>query len=72
MAARVRCIACGTYAVIRQVVGPRPAHFNHRRARSRVKEAAMREIFDRLGQSELNDAVDDLWQTAPGDYIRAK
>jgi hypothetical protein len=65
MGARVKCVACGTRARVRQVVGERPAHFNfpRRTSASAMKKAAARAVLARY-DLELNDTVDDLWPGA--------
>ena len=64
--ARIRCTACGTSALIRQCVGPRPTRFHHRSAGKRARSAAALDAIDRyVGHGELNDRVDDLFLCAP-------
>jgi DNA-directed RNA polymerase subunit RPC12/RpoP len=56
---QVRCVACGTRALVRQVVGERPARSSRKSTHSALVKAAAQEVLARAGG--LNDAVDDLF-----------
>jgi hypothetical protein len=62
--AKLRCVACGTSALVRQCVGPRPAVFRHRSSAQRATDAAAADVLERYGNSALNDPVDDLFRDA--------
>lgn len=64
--ARIRCTACGTSALIRQCVGPRPTRF-HRSFEHRAKAAAAADVLNRYaGAVELDDPLDDLFRDGGG------
>jgi hypothetical protein len=61
MDCQVRCVACGTRAQVRQVVGERPARFCQRSSYAAFKKAAALEIIERFQPGELSDPLDDLF-----------
>jgi hypothetical protein len=66
MNAKLRCLACKTSARVNQCVGVVPLRFPHRNSARRAKDAAAREILSRYAVGELNDRIDDLFQTNDG------
>lgn len=62
MTAKLRCVACGATALVRQCIGVRPARYHHRQPEHRAKDAAAADVLKRYGSPELNDPLDDLWR----------
>ncbi len=59
---RLRCVACGTAALVRQCIGPRPAIFRHHSSAQRARDVAAADVLTRYGNSGLDDPIDDLFR----------
>lgn len=66
MTAKLRCVACGTTALVRQCIGARQARYHHRRPEHRAKDAAAADVLARYGSADLDDPLDDLFQDGGG------
>jgi hypothetical protein len=59
--ARLRCTACGQTSLVRECIGPRPTRRRRPSRERAMRAAAAREVLQRLGDSELDDRLDDLF-----------